>query len=372
MCGLAGAISLSKTVGLFSDEVNKFEQLGIISQLRGPHSTGVMSVAKAVKDKNTPTRAVYMAKSLGNSSAFLNSEDGRKIVHRPDTMLLAMHCRFATVGDITQKNAHPFKCGKIYGMHNGTINHLAGKDTTDSENLLWLINEKGADAALREDVKGGAFALVYIDLAAQTLNIIRNVQRSLFYFESNQVMYFASEYEMLNLLRAREGMGYTNTIKAFDTDTFHTFNLMDLSDKKERKLYPSAVSMYGTYTPKTKDEEAEVLKPKAVGPPFYIEKPKVEDTAKGIYFAFRNKKLELNTALNHLNNGCTLCRKKGKLNAKAYWFNNYSWLCEVCVEDPVAASYLNREEIYEGNYAEFPDVKGTADSEGGGESATKH
>ena len=349
MCGLAGAISLSKTVGLFTEEVDKFKQLAIISQLRGPHSTGILSMSKVphkVKESKA-NKIVYTAKDLGNSSNFLESDNGREIVHRPDTLFLAVHCRYATVGDITVQNAHPFKCGDIYGMHNGTISNLNYGGKTDSENLLILMNEKGPARALKDYIRGGAYALVYVDLKEQTLNIIRNVQRSLYYMEHNQVLYYASEYEMLNLLRSREGMGVTNSIRLFETETFYKFSLKDLSDRTTEKLYtPVSVPIVSYYPSEEKKEKESFSLPKNLG----SESSKKDATPKGTYHAFRNKRLELNAAIQQLNKGCCLCKKKVKLNEKAYWFNNYSWLCQVCKEDPIAESYIDKGSIYESRF----------------------
>src|SRR5687768_3678888 len=91
--------------------------LTVLMDKRGDDSWGFY--AYSWKHDKTAMDAPVYKRGLGTFASGVNSRS-----LRGHTMLLA-HSRSASVGDVTEANAHPFKIDHIVGAHNGGIgNHL--------------------------------------------------------------------------------------------------------------------------------------------------------------------------------------------------------------------------------------------------------
>lgn len=126
------------------------------------------------------------------------------------TIALIGHNRYATLGKITNKTAHPFRHNSITGVHNGTLyNHeeLAGGKgasfTIDSEAVMFALSTDAPKTVLEGMV--GAFALVWHDQRDNSLNFARNDERPLTFAVSADkgVVLWASEELMLKWLVGR-------------------------------------------------------------------------------------------------------------------------------------------------------------------------
>ena len=102
MCGIAGY----HCIGEFDPRLNvALAVLGIAMQDRGKHSWGFTDG----KDEVVKVKG-----------AFADGFDG-ELLGRSTAMV---HTRFGTVGAQTAENSHPFRIGRILGMHNGQVyNH---------------------------------------------------------------------------------------------------------------------------------------------------------------------------------------------------------------------------------------------------------
>ena len=223
MCGLAGMIGRDlgpKHLGMFKDML-------YVSSLRGPHSTGVASVAK---DK------IVLNKMTGDAALFLDYFGGAKgYLSRPRQMALLGHCRWATVGNVNKQNAHPFDTGRFIGAHNGTLKddaYLPRKhDTrTDSELMFRDMNEKGIVPVLRDLHFWSAWAVSIWDKDNQRLHLARNMDRPLFFGinKKDPTIVWASELRFLAF--AAMGAGLEFDWFKCQADHVYTFDVRTMTN----------------------------------------------------------------------------------------------------------------------------------------------
>lgn len=184
MCGLHG---------LLSDTGNGFDNVDMdvthanmfINQWRGMHSSGFVCV-----DKNAGYSYV---KDLGGATRLWVREDWAEMkaqVFKHGRFTYG-HGRFATRGNITVENAHPFIVGEkeheIVLVHNGTLEgHQTvpdfHADDVDSRWMAKAIQEHGSDVL---GFINGAIATIWYDFAKKKMFVFRNDQRPLFWARYN-------------------------------------------------------------------------------------------------------------------------------------------------------------------------------------------
>lgn len=193
MCGIVGV------AGDLSHSGRKaFKLLLMLDTIRGPHSTGVVTV----KNKD-----VNIDKYLGTPWDFFPRATERFTKGTPDhgAQILIGHNRYATLGGITADNAHPFNHGNIYGVHNGTLTYSGQKNVdpdnkfgTDSEAIMYQLDKIGLVETYKKLI--GAWALVWYDKSEKRVNFIRNKERPLYYAisEDGKMLFWASEDWMID------------------------------------------------------------------------------------------------------------------------------------------------------------------------------
>lgn len=234
MCGIVGMAG-----DIFVNEKKAFRQLLIFDSVRGVHSTGVASV---IKESNN----VHTYKSVGDPFSLFNAckafSDNASGMYAGAPKMLLGHNRFATVGKVIAANAHPFRCGKITGCHNGTLswqgqNNLEkqGKFDVDSEAIFNTIDLKGHEEMLNQIA--GAWALVWYNKETEVLHFIRNHERPLYYCRSldRSTFFWASEEWMLEIALGRSGIKFGD-VEQFKANKLHTLFLGDKGDIKKHEL----------------------------------------------------------------------------------------------------------------------------------------
>mgnify|MGYP001564862632 FL=1 len=202
MCGIVGYISVSKK-GIQAFESRLFEELIIASSVRGRDATGIFKVDKRGN--------VFSIKGQGNPFALFQASNYNSfhISQKKEVIkTLVGHNRFATSGDKSVKNAHPFLHGNIMLVHNGTVEEhspLLRKDSpeTDSDALCKSIDQIGLEKTLR--IAWGPMAIVFFNKKESTLNFYRNNGRPLYVcsITKNMDYVFASEKPMLEWILDR-------------------------------------------------------------------------------------------------------------------------------------------------------------------------
>ena len=251
MCGIVGMAG-----GLTYADEQRFKLMLLLDYFRGQDSTGVAVLGN--------DGSVNTLKVADDPIILMKHEEFEKVVNATTSTIFLGHNRASTVGASTRQNAHPFTHGNITGVHNGTLTkeckaaltvRVGETFATDSETVFAHINQYGIEDTIPRLT--GAWAFVYIDSEAKTLNMIRNSERPLWICSKEtsrgKVLQWASEYEMI--LAARQ---MTKDKAALDLDaegfaffplpenTLHTWAMDDLLIQKTA---PTCVYLEGKPTP---------------------------------------------------------------------------------------------------------------------------
>lgn len=188
-----------------------FDNLLYLNGLRGLDSTGVATFRKRQAKKGKSKITYSITKAPVGSPEFLGG------FKWPTDVFMALgHCRFATVGGISQMTAQPFDHENLIGIHNGTIpkySHTGGY-ATDSDGFLAAISKDGIEKVIKE-LYFGSVATIYVGKEDHRIHAFRNSERPLAVasISGGSTLVFASEKEMIEFAAKRASQTITDLIE---------------------------------------------------------------------------------------------------------------------------------------------------------------
>ena len=238
MCGIVCIISKNKS-GFFGKDVSIFREMLIADQIRGSDGTGIFyNNGNKIKTLKAP---VVSSEFVQDKSYDLAERDIFQ-----SARFVVGHNRAATIGNHTHQNTHPFRCGNITLIHNGTLN--GHKNLADTESDSMAICHSIAKIGFKETVKkiNGAFTLVWYDEKQKTLNFTRNWQRPLYIVETKELFCFVSEPKLAEWILDRNNQKVTK-VTCTDVLTLYQFE-EDNWSKYETEKYTVSTPNVPTHT----------------------------------------------------------------------------------------------------------------------------
>jgi hypothetical protein len=251
MCGLVG---MAGDVAFADRQV--FRDMLDVCQLRGRDSTGVISINR--------TMGYGYYKNVGPPAFMFDRKSYETTIETGTHAALIGHCRAKTVGAATIENAHPFEFPEegIIGVHNGTLRNyynLDGYSTNkvDSEILYQHLAKHGAEKTF--STIEGAWACVWWDDEAETLNFIRNSERPLWFTwsEDRRKLFWASETWMFAAVERKQDLwkgpkdDYEGKFIQLPEDTLWRFKLDPNVKKGDPTLKMQPAKKIERYVPST-------------------------------------------------------------------------------------------------------------------------
>lgn len=250
MCGIIGVLTKKPSISTRK----MFKSMHFFDRLRGEHSSGIFGVdstgGQAWYKRAVPTPDFYLFKPATD------------VLNDLDNQLLVGHNRHATVGKINDVSAHPFSCGDLLGVHNGTLKTRYNledytKIDVDSENIFHHMDKHGIEDTIQK--LDGAFALVWHNIKTNTVHLIRNSERPLFIAQNKakDAVFFASEAWMIEVSAhlAKIELGEIKEVEeghlySFDIDKFPKEECFTKRKLKMREpgFQPTYGNVGGRYT----------------------------------------------------------------------------------------------------------------------------
>lgn len=228
-----------------------FRRMLDLDTVRGSDSTGIIAYNEA--NELTTVKAVGTPWDLRLTDEYNKWAKATEEKGAPRTTLLVGHNRFATKGKVTKTNAHPFTCGNITGVHNGTlINQDLLVDSADfdvdSHNIFHHMNKKDElDALVNLD---GAFTLAWVNQGDKTFNLTRNDERPMHIAVSldGKTVFGASEAWMLEVALAHAKIKHQE-IFSLETLSHLKFDLQKVYTIKDKDVPEPKITKYEEYQP---------------------------------------------------------------------------------------------------------------------------
>jgi glucosamine 6-phosphate synthetase-like amidotransferase/phosphosugar isomerase protein len=178
MCGLYGVITKNQS----KKNINAVKGLGVLMESRGDHSTGICTLRGTSYQIDKDTKPA--------SEFFINRDINTK------SWCIIGHTRYATIGEKTQENAHPFVYGDIVGSHNGSVTNYKdiGDFNVDSQAIFYLLDKYNNNYNKAFKELRGSMAVTWSN--RKKLYILKH-NNPIFLAQTDSSIFWCSEYDAL-------------------------------------------------------------------------------------------------------------------------------------------------------------------------------
>lgn len=249
MCGITGYITNADTrLSAASQETRRrlLDALLVANQDRGSQSTGIALIDAAGNSR--------IIKDVTPAQSFINSRKYRHEIKQPHYIAIG-HTRLATVGKVTQDNAHPFHIGEIVGAHNGQVSNyleVSKKLDVDSQAIFTLLNKHKNRYKKALKKLSGQFAVSWTYLLDEppALYLVRDGNPlSIAYIHPLRTWFYSSELSpLISILTTYQSKFYSATLNsetAYRIKWDLKITKKKISFKQEKYTYPYTYNGFG-------------------------------------------------------------------------------------------------------------------------------
>ena len=207
------------------------KEIAIKSEQRGQDSSGLAVVGEVESQ---------IHKSLLKSSKFVNSKEWTNSMKSlPSRHIYLGHTRFATSGEISIENAHPFKVGRTIGAHNGCLSNMYSLKTkldkvceVDSQ-LIFKAIDSTENIQTAVDYLRGDFALSFVKDTYNILYLCRELNRplSVAYWKEARILFYASKEEFIEKALLKAGLSSVDVID-LEKNRLYAFDILKFDSKQ--------------------------------------------------------------------------------------------------------------------------------------------
>lgn len=200
--------------------------------LRGIDGTGFY---QANLNRNKINSSV-LEKSELDAAFFIRDLENRKSKLLDDIHvdIIMGHTRWATIGEVSSKNSHPFEFNNIVAAHNGTLREWKyhSKRKTDSELMFEDVDKGNLKDTLSALDQQSAFAVTVFDKKTCKLTFSRNHHRTLSFalLDDRDVLFWHSEMGALKYILGRNGVKAQAV--SFDVNKLYTVHPEEIRAKE--------------------------------------------------------------------------------------------------------------------------------------------